>query len=192
MAGDCAIPNDPLDDNLPHRRELDELKAAVEDRLQALEDARLPIAPELCKKARNVLWALDGELDSDPLSLRRIDEMRRELEALDRDVFRELIVASQLLLGRYTNRLPPGAVFRDGRDYPEMVVIPAGKFLMGSPPDEPERYDDEDPQHEVTIPNRFAVGRYAVTFDEWDAAVAAGGVSTATRRIKVGDADGIR
>ncbi len=176
-AGDCAVPNDPLDENLPHRRELDELKAAVENRLQALKDARLPIAPELCKRARNTLWALDGELDSDPLSLLRIDEMRRELEALDRDVFHELIVASQLLLGRYTNRLPPGAVFRDGRDYPEMVVIPAGNFRMGSPFSEPQSHNFERPSHEVTIPERFAVGRYAVTFDEWDAALAADGVS---------------
>ena len=177
IAGDCAVPNDPLDDNLPHRRELNELKAAVEDRLQALEDAYLPIAPELCKKARNTLWALDGELDSDPLSLRRIDEMRRELEALDRDVFRELIIASQLLLGRYANRLPAGAIFRDGRSYPEMVVIPSGKFLMGSPPHEAARDNDEEPQHEVTIPHRFAIGRYAVTFDEWDSAVTSCGVS---------------
>jgi formylglycine-generating enzyme required for sulfatase activity len=177
LADDSTVPNDPLDEERPHRRELDELKAAVEDRLRALKDARLPIAPELCKKARNTLWALDGELDSDPLSLLRIDEMRRELEALDRDVFRELIVASQLLLGRYADRLPPGAVFRDGRDFPEMVVIPAGKFLMGSPPDESGRILYEGPQHEVTIPHRFAVGRYAVTFEDWDAAVAAGGVS---------------
>jgi len=59
---------------------------------------------------------------------------------------------------------------------PEMVVIPPGRFLMGSPPDGPNLYNEESPQHEVTIPHRFAVGRYAVTFEEWDAAFAAGGV----------------
>jgi formylglycine-generating enzyme required for sulfatase activity len=57
---------------------------------------------------------------------------------------------------------------------PEMVHIPAGRFLMGSPPDEPERIDSEGPQHWVDVP-AFALGQYAVTFDEWDACVAAGG-----------------
>ena len=69
-----------------------------------------------------------------------------------------------------------GAVFRDLDAAPEMVVVPAGKFWMGSAPDEPERFKNEDLRHEVTIARRFAVGRYAVTFDEWDAAHAAGGV----------------
>jgi formylglycine-generating enzyme required for sulfatase activity len=59
---------------------------------------------------------------------------------------------------------------------PELVVIPAGRFLMGSQPDEPERRDDEGPQHWVEVP-AFALGRYAVTFDEWDACVGAGGCS---------------
>jgi formylglycine-generating enzyme required for sulfatase activity len=54
---------------------------------------------------------------------------------------------------------------------PEMVVIPAGEFMMGSPEDEPGRFDDEGPQHKVVIAHPFAVGKYAVTFDEWDAYV---------------------
>jgi formylglycine-generating enzyme required for sulfatase activity len=39
---------------------------------------------------------------------------------------------------------------------------------MGSPEDEEGRFGDEDPRHEVTVPERLAVGRYAVTFEEWD------------------------
>ena len=72
--------------------------------------------------------------------------------------------------------LPPGTVFRDSDAAwcPEMVVIPAGSFTMGSPADEPGRDTDEGPQHEVHVPS-FAVGRYAVTFAEWEACVAAGG-----------------
>ncbi|RMD67692.1 MAG: formylglycine-generating enzyme family protein [Gammaproteobacteria bacterium] len=49
-----------------------------------------------------------------------------------------------------------------------MVVIPSGKFPMGSPPDEEGRYDDEGPQHEVTIARSFAMGKYEVTFEEYD------------------------
>ena len=55
-----------------------------------------------------------------------------------------------------------------------MVVVPSGSFLMGSPGSELARYDNETPQHRVTIPS-FAVGVYEVTFEEFDACVAAEG-----------------
>ena len=68
-----------------------------------------------------------------------------------------------------------GKSFRDCPDCPEMVAVPEGSFTMGSPADEKERYDDEGPQHKVTISKPFAVGKYVVTFDEWDACVSDGG-----------------
>ena len=66
--------------------------------------------------------------------------------------------------------LPDFAVFKDvdAPWCPEMVVLPAGEFLMGSPKEEEERFDDEGPQHRVRIGYRFATGRYAVTFNEHD------------------------
>ena len=69
----------------------------------------------------------------------------------------------------------PGDTFKDCDVCPEMVVIPAGQFMMGSPPYEEERHPDESPQHQVTIRQTFAVGKYEVTFREWDACVAGGG-----------------
>ena len=48
----------------------------------------------------------------------------------------------------------------------EMVEIPGGSFLMGSPEDEPERSNDKGPQHEVTVP-RFFMGRYPITQAQW-------------------------
>ena len=48
----------------------------------------------------------------------------------------------------------------------EMVAIPGGTFTMGSPPDEPERYDGEGPQHEVTV-QPFFMGRYPITQAQW-------------------------
>ena len=63
-----------------------------------------------------------------------------------------------------------GRVFRDCPECPEMVVVPAGSFMMDSP-----QHDDEGPVHRVTIPAPFAVGKYEVTFSEWDACVSAGG-----------------
>jgi len=56
---------------------------------------------------------------------------------------------------------------------PVMIVIPAGKFIMGSPENEPDRNASEGPRHEVTITKPFAVSKFEVTFEEWDACVAA-------------------
>jgi len=58
---------------------------------------------------------------------------------------------------------------------PDLVVVPAGSFRMGSPDDEPGRDDDEGPAREVVFDRPFAMGRTEVTFDQWDACVADGG-----------------
>jgi hypothetical protein len=71
--------------------------------------------------------------------------------------------------------LKPKDAFKECDKCPEMVVVPAGSFTMGSPANEPERQNNEGPQHHVTIGKAFAVGKFAVTFDEWDACVADGG-----------------
>ena len=67
-----------------------------------------------------------------------------------------------------------GQSFRDCVECPEMMVVPGGRFMMGSPANEPGRADDEGPQHLVTIANPFAVGKFEVTFDEWNACVGEG------------------
>ncbi|MFZ1415770.1 MAG: formylglycine-generating enzyme family protein [Defluviicoccus sp.] len=66
-------------------------------------------------------------------------------------------------------RIADFSVFRDvdAPWCPEMVVIPAGEFLMGSPEKEEGRFDDEEPQHKVTIGTPFAIGRYPVTVGEY-------------------------
>ena len=48
----------------------------------------------------------------------------------------------------------------------EMVAIPSGSFLMGSPETESERYDDESPQHEVTVQS-FFLSKYPITQAQW-------------------------
>jgi formylglycine-generating enzyme required for sulfatase activity len=70
--------------------------------------------------------------------------------------------------------LKPGQSFKECAACPEMVVVPAGEFLMGLPAAEGGG-DNERPQHKVTIANPFAVAWFEVTFDEWDACVALGG-----------------
>ena len=53
--------------------------------------------------------------------------------------------------------------FRDCEVCPEMVVIPPGEFVMGSPESETGRYDNEGPQHTVRIERAFALGKHEVT-----------------------------
>jgi formylglycine-generating enzyme required for sulfatase activity len=67
--------------------------------------------------------------------------------------------------------LNPGDKFVECDQCPQMIVVKAGSFLMGSPSDQFHQYD-EVPQHLVTFTRPFAVGIYSVTFDEWDACVA--------------------
>ncbi len=69
----------------------------------------------------------------------------------------------------------PGEVFRDCEVCPQMVVVPAGSFMMGSPPSDPAAHRDERPRRRVTIGYPFAVGVYEVVLDEWDACVRSGG-----------------
>lgn len=66
----------------------------------------------------------------------------------------------------------PGAVFQDqlsdATPGPAMVIIPTGSFTMGSPDTEELRFSNEGPQHIVTISKAFAIGKYEITFAEYD------------------------
>jgi len=90
------------------------------------------------------------------------DQRRAEEEARRRDPVASLAPGS-------------GRSARDCPTCPEMVVVPAGSFMMGSPENEAGRENDEGPQRRVTIAKPFAVGKFEVTSDEWDACVTAGG-----------------
>ena len=68
----------------------------------------------------------------------------------------------------FERRWPAGKEFRECGECPEMVVIPAGKFMMGSPGGELGRYGNEGPRHEVRIGKRFAVGKYEATRAEYE------------------------
>ncbi|MBK9251264.1 MAG: formylglycine-generating enzyme family protein [Proteobacteria bacterium] len=62
----------------------------------------------------------------------------------------------------------PGARIQECRNCPELVVLPAGTFLMGSPASEPER-DPDEPQHRVTLTRSFAIATKAATWNQWEA-----------------------
>ena len=71
--------------------------------------------------------------------------------------------------------LKPGDRFKECADCPEMVVVPAGEFMMGSAEDEKFHQEEESPRHKVRIANAFAVARFEATFEEWDACALVGG-----------------
>ncbi|MDH0894622.1 MULTISPECIES: formylglycine-generating enzyme family protein [unclassified Pseudomonas] len=77
---------------------------------------------------------------------------------------------------------PSGTVFKDCPECPEMVVLPAGSFIMGTPDDELGKQPDEGPQHEVTFARPFAISRFHVTAEELNAYIKQTGVI-----IKSGD-----
>ncbi len=80
------------------------------------------------------------------------------------------IICGSLLIANSQAQEVPAPKF--GLGVPDMVELPSGAYLMGSV--EGEGYDDEHPQHEVAIAG-FAIGKYEVTFAEWDYCVDAGG-----------------
>ena len=77
-----------------------------------------------------------------------------------------LLAGKTWVEGEQSAQILQGSVFRDCEQCAEMVVVPAGRFRMAV------GYREA---HGVTIASPFAVGRYEVTFAEWDACVAAGG-----------------
>jgi formylglycine-generating enzyme required for sulfatase activity len=84
--------------------------------------------------------------------------------------------------------LEPGAVFRDCPTCPEMVVVPAGSYDMGSPVGEGDYLADEKPFHTVTIDAPLAVGRYEITRGEFAAFVRETGHEAAGCRFWDGEA----
>lgn len=69
-----------------------------------------------------------------------------------------------------TSAAKSGQSFSDCRLCPEMIVLPPGEFIMGSPPDEAERRDNET-QRKITFAQAFAMSTTPVTWNQWEACV---------------------
>jgi formylglycine-generating enzyme required for sulfatase activity len=85
---------------------------------------------------------------------------------------------------RVLGRVAPSVLYRIANDFktsryrgdfPQMVILPKGQFAMGSPQDKSARSQNDVPQHMVRIDYELAVGKYPVTFDQWDVCVKDGG-----------------
>jgi formylglycine-generating enzyme required for sulfatase activity/DNA-binding winged helix-turn-helix (wHTH) protein len=71
----------------------------------------------------------------------------------------------------------PRPSFKDCADCPEMVALPAGEFIMGSPESERGRLNVEGLPRAVSIPKRIAIGKFEVTFDQFSVFVAETGIA---------------
>jgi len=127
-------------------------------------------------------WKAEWEAyraSDDPAALRAIaehappyfaDKARARMDEIKaREADGRIKVGAKIIHGAPDGWFKPGAGksewFKDHEHGPEMVVVPPGQFMMGS-----NDYDSEKPPHKVTIKAPLAVGRFASTFDEWDAA----------------------
>jgi formylglycine-generating enzyme required for sulfatase activity len=81
------------------------------------------------------------------------------------------------LAGDAVGGAQPRAVFKDCEECPEMVVLPAGEFMMGSPAGEIGRQKIEGLPRRVVIPGRFAIGKFKVTVDQFSRFVAESGMT---------------
>lgn len=68
-----------------------------------------------------------------------------------------------------------GSNFKDCESCPDMVVVPAGRFMMGAAKGEKGHQAAEEPQHEVTVGSPLAVSKTEITFDEWETCALEGG-----------------
>ncbi len=90
------------------------------------------------------------------------------------------VAAQAPLTAAQEQALKAGDGFRECAGCPEMVVVPAGAFLMGSPENEADRDANEGPQRRVTITRPFALGRFELTVDQFAAFVAETGYDAGT------------
>ena len=136
-----------------------------------MERERLPQQAEAAAQAERERLRLEREAEAEAERERSRQQAEAEAEA-ERERQRQQR-AAETELQRLERQ--PGAHLRDCETCPELVVVPAGSFMMGSPDSEWGRFINEGPQRQVTITQPFAVGVYEVTFGEWDACVSEGG-----------------
>ena len=141
------------------------------------------LAREIVKARRRVVPGRP-EAESQRTEERERTGADLSVERLHAQAERNRALLGAALRKEMTNLLPPratarkrteqpqvvGTVFRDidAPWCPKMVVIPAGKFMMGSPDHDPKAHDREKPLHRVSIDYRLAVGCYPLTFEEYD------------------------
>jgi len=144
--------------------------AAIQPESQGLQDTRGRIEGMRRQSATAMLAQARSALDSGNLELaRQLADKAQQISAdlAGLDDFNERLTNARLYAS-----YKPGQVFADRfvdstGQAPAMVVVPTGKFLMGSPDGERGHDANEAPVHEVQIDKGFAMARSAVTIGQF-------------------------
>jgi formylglycine-generating enzyme required for sulfatase activity len=159
---------------LAELKQAEEAQSAAAAKKKAAEETRAKAeADRICANVQSVanlavLKAMAEHHAGKPAAaciIARIEEVEKQTGPV------APVATAKPLTAAQERALKPGDSFKECADCPEMVVVPAGSFAMGSPPEQQDRELDEGPQHRVTIARPFATGKFEVTFAEWDACV---------------------
>ena len=121
----------------------------------ALSFAACFVAPAVAAFAETYPKTIDEAI------LRISDEERERVAALRERILESTAKLDEAAMKDYVSKIPKTGVPYD------MVAIRGGEFLMGSPPDEPKRKDDEGPQVRVKV-SPFWMARYETSWDQYD------------------------
>lgn len=150
----------------------------IEQRVQTFEI--LSKRQRFARFSRRVGWMAAGAailaiaVYFSPVAFRIINEMNAPAPAPQSATPTPETQQAALDLGVDAPEFVAGHAFRDCANCPEMVVLPGGLFVMGSPATEAGRGRDEGPQREVSVAP-LAIGKFEVTFAQWDACLGGGG-----------------
>lgn len=153
--------------------ELDEQMAGLireaRDQIGDLIKEDCPADAEQCLRQVNTL--LDSALGRNRVRLGQLSQRTQTVRERAGEMVESGMRSLMGCIGVRPELAPTLSIFVEPglKGAPEMVVVPAcpGGFLMWSPEDQEGRHQDEK-QHRVTIPQKFALGRFALTFDEYD------------------------
>jgi formylglycine-generating enzyme required for sulfatase activity len=151
---------------------------AIQPESLQMNDVRTRVEDMREQRSNGLLAQARSALDAGNLTL--AEQLAGQAQAISAhlaglDDFRERLVNARLYAS-----YKPGQVFSDryvdmtGKA-PAMVVVPTGKFMMGSPDGEPGHDDSETPQHPVALDKGFAVARSEITVGQFREFVRTGG-----------------
>ena len=132
------------------------------------QDAVIKLQKEV-RKLKASASSTFSNLDSAFTNLDK-DELPPGLDCLGSDVEMNTVLTAQNAWAKFLNKKSHAdavSISEDGKVKMEMVLVPAGKFMMGSPANEKDRSDDER-QHEVTLTKSYYMGKYEITQEQWE------------------------
>lgn len=152
---------------------------------EAVAEARASIAEFRDRYVEELHREVQAHIDEGRYD--QADDGITELVALGHERSRIETLQTSLTDARLYGSFEPGQVFSDeierlNRTGPEMVVVPAGSFMMGSPDSEADRMSNEGPQHRVGFDRGFAMARTEVTVAQFAAFINDTGYRTDAER----------